>query len=109
MAQVLKEEIEKNIYRAAIDEFYIMDYQSATLRNIAQGAGIPVGLIYTYYKNKAALFDAVVGPTYLSLKKALSTTSSPDNNPGYDRFLQEDLPFIFNLLNTPTANHLLFL
>lgn len=98
MAQVLKEEIEKNIYQAAIDEFYIMGYQSATLRNIAQGAGIPVGLIYTYYRNKAALFDAVVGPTYLSFQKVLSTTSSPDNNPGYDKFLQAELPFIFNLL-----------
>ncbi|MBU2702295.1 AcrR family transcriptional regulator [Sporomusaceae bacterium BoRhaA] len=98
MAQVLKEEIEKNIYRAAIDEFYIMGYQSATLRNIAQEADIPVGLIYTYYKNKAALFAAVVNPTYLSFQKILSTASSQESNPGYDKFFQEELPFIFSML-----------
>jgi Transcriptional regulator len=98
MAQVLKEGIEKNIFLAAIDEFYIMGYQSATLRNIAQEAGIPVGLIYSYYKNKAALFSAVVNPTYLSFQKMLPTTSYPDNNPGYDHFFQAELPLIFNLL-----------
>ncbi|SDE13688.1 TetR/AcrR family transcriptional regulator [Sporomusa acidovorans] len=98
MAQILKEEIEKNIFRAAIDEFYTMGYQSATLRNIAEEAGIPVGLIYTYYKNKAALFAAVVNPTYLSFQKILSTASSPESNPGYDKFFHEELPFIFTML-----------
>ncbi|WP_081658681.1 TetR/AcrR family transcriptional regulator [Sporomusa ovata] len=98
MAQILKEEIEKKIFQAAIDEFYLKNYQSATLRNIAWKAGIPVGLIYTYYKNKAALFDAVVGPSYRSFQKMLSTTKSPDNQPGFDQFFQAELPFIFNLL-----------
>ena len=98
MAQILKEKIEKKIFQAAIDEFYIMGYQSATLRNIARKAGIPVGLIYTYYKNKAALFAAVVGPCYRSFQKMLSTTNSPNNQPGFDKFLQAELPFIFNLL-----------
>jgi AcrR family transcriptional regulator len=98
MAQVLKEEIEKNIYRAAIDEFYMMGYQSAALRNIAQKANIPVGLIYTYYKNKAALFAAVVNPTYLSFQKILSVTSSKESKPGYDKFFQEEFPFVFSML-----------
>lgn len=98
MAQVLKEEIEQNIYQAAIDEFYWKGYQSATLRGIAEKADVPVGLIYTYYKNKAALFAAVVGPTYLSFQKLLSAPSSQENLPGYDRFFQEELPFIFGLL-----------
>ena len=98
MAQVLKEEIEKNIYQAAIDEFYIMGYQSATLRNIAEKASIPVGLIYTYYKNKAALFAAVVNPSYLSFQNLLVTASSQDSKPGYDQFFQKELPFIFHML-----------
>lgn len=98
MAQVLKEEIEKSIYNAAIDEFYVRGYNSATLRNIADKAGIPVGLIYTYYKNKAALFAAVVNPTYLSFEKILSETSSDDHESGYDKFFQEELSYIFNML-----------
>ncbi|MDD4321234.1 MAG: TetR/AcrR family transcriptional regulator [Acidaminococcaceae bacterium] len=98
MAQVLKEEIEKKIYKAAIDEFYMMGYQSATLRNIAKKAGIPVGLVYTYYKNKAALFAAVVNPTYLSFQKMLSKSSLHETNLGYDKFFQEELPFIFTML-----------
>jgi len=98
MAQVLKEEIEKRIYMAAIDEFYNRGYQSATLRNIACKADIPVGLIYSYYKNKEALFAAIVTPTYLSFQKMLSKSSLYETNLEYDKFFQEELPFIFSML-----------
>lgn len=98
MAQVLKEEIEKNIYEAAIEAFYVNGYQSATLRDIAEKAGVPVGLIYTYYKNKADLFAAVVNPTYLALQKLLSAKNAAESQPGYAKFFQEELPFIFRML-----------
>lgn len=62
MAQVLKEEIREHILNAAIREFFEKGYQAATMRRIADGAGIPTGLIYSYYVNKEALFDAVLSP-----------------------------------------------
>lgn len=62
MAQVLKDEIREKILAAALDEFYEQGYKPAAMRNIAANAQIPTGLIYSYYKNKANLFDAVLSP-----------------------------------------------
>ena len=62
MAQVLKDEIKENILKAALQEFFENGYKSAAMRNIAEKAKIPTGLIYSYYKNKEALFDAVLRP-----------------------------------------------
>lgn len=59
---MLKDEIWEKILAAALDEFYERGYKSATMRNIAAAALIPTGLTYSYYKNKADLFDAVLRP-----------------------------------------------
>lgn len=66
MPQVLKESVRKNIREAAAVVFYEKNYISATMKEIAERAGIPVGLVYSYYKNKASLFDDVVEPAYAS-------------------------------------------
>ena len=58
--QVLKEEIRNRILTAAEKIFYEQDFRSAKLTDIAEEADIPVALIYTYFKNKEVLFDAVV-------------------------------------------------
>jgi len=60
MAQVLKEEVRNRILESAEKVFYEKDYRSAKLTEIAEEASIPVALIYTYFKNKASLFDEVV-------------------------------------------------
>ena len=62
MAQVLKDEIRENILKAALQEFYEKGYKSAAMREIASKAKIPTGLIYSYYKNKENLFNAVLYP-----------------------------------------------
>lgn len=72
MAQVLKEEIRENILKAALQEFFKKGYKSATMRNIAQKAKIPTGLIYSYYKNKEALFDAVLRPVLYDWEQVLT-------------------------------------
>lgn len=72
MAQVLKEEIRENIRNAALQEFLDKGYKSAAMRNIAQSAGIPTGLIYSYYENKEALFDAVLRPVLYDWKRVLT-------------------------------------
>lgn len=60
MPQVLKEEIYERIFQAGIDVFYEKDYRSAKMQDIADKAKIPVGLIYTYFKNKEQLFTKIV-------------------------------------------------
>lgn len=72
MAQVLKEEIRDRILKAALQEFFDKGYQSAAMRNIAEQAKIPTGLIYSYYKNKDALFDAVLRPVLYDWERVLT-------------------------------------
>lgn len=59
MPQVLKDEVFDSIFQSAIDVFYEKDYRSAKMQEIAEKAGIPVSLIYNYYKNKEELFNKV--------------------------------------------------
>ena len=72
MAQVLKDEIRERILAAALDEFYERGYKLAAMRNIAANAQIPTGLIYSYYKNKADLFDAILRPVLYDWERVLS-------------------------------------
>lgn len=72
MAQVLKDEIRENILKAALQEFFDKGYKSATMRNIAIGAKIPIGLIYSYYKNKEELFGAVLRPVLYDWERVMS-------------------------------------
>ncbi|RHR33059.1 TetR/AcrR family transcriptional regulator [Clostridium sp. AF19-22AC] len=79
MAQVLKEDINKRILKAALEEFYEKGYKSAAMRNIAQKAKIPAGLIYSYYKNKEALFNAVLSPVRYDWERVLNTKDDTHN------------------------------
>ena len=72
MAQVLKDEIRESILKVALQEIYEKGYQSAAMRNIAANAKIPTGLIYSYYKNKEALFDAVLRPVIYDWERVLT-------------------------------------
>ena len=73
MAQVLKEEIRENILKAALREFFNRGYKSAAMRSIAEQAKIPTGLIYSYYENKEALFEAVLRPVLYDWERVLTT------------------------------------
>ena len=64
--QVLKAEVKNKILVASEKIFYKKDYRSAKLAEIAEEAGIPVALIYSYFKNKQTLFDETVQPAYHS-------------------------------------------
>lgn len=72
VAQVLKEEIRENILKAALQEFFDKGYKTAAMRNIARQAKIPTGLIYSYYENKDALFDAVLRPVLYDWERVLT-------------------------------------
>lgn len=81
MAQVLKEDIRENISRAALQEFFDKGYRAAAMRGIAQQAHIPTGLIYSYYKNKEALFDAVLRPVLYDWERVLTADDQNGDKP----------------------------
>lgn len=72
MPQVLKDEIKESIGKAALQEFYEKGFQAAAMRRIAEQAKIPTGLIYSYYKNKQALFETVLRPVLYDWERVLS-------------------------------------
>ncbi|WP_262684675.1 TetR/AcrR family transcriptional regulator [Paenibacillus baimaensis] len=51
-------------YIAALAEFNKEGYLKSSMRNIAGSAGVAIGNIYRYYKNKDELFDELVRPVY---------------------------------------------
>ena len=62
----------EGVYEAVLacakKEFLEKGYKDASLRVIAQAAGTSTGSIYTRFKDKAGLFDAIVGPAADQLK-----------------------------------------
>ena len=59
---------QRSILEAGKREFLAMGFQDASLRRIAQQAGVTTGAIYGYYADKAALFQALVEPTAADFK-----------------------------------------
>lgn len=97
MAQVLKDEKRQRIIDAAIDVFYQKDYRSATMQEIAKKADVPVGLIYSYYKNKQKLFDVIVQPVLLKLPETLKKSENTDTYE-FNNFINIEKPFYTDLL-----------
>lgn len=62
--QYLKDELRADILRAAVEEFHQNGYQNASMRQIAKRCGITAGNIYRYFKNKDALFAAILEPVW---------------------------------------------
>ena len=71
MEAVMAKPIE-GVYEAVLacakKELLEKGYKDASLRVIAQAAGTSTGSIYTRFKDKAGLFDAIVGPAADQLK-----------------------------------------
>ena len=80
--QVLKEEVKNRILTAAVHVFYKNDFRSASLAQIAHRAKVPVALIYTYFKNKEELFDAVVEGVYSLLENHVKLVILTDKSGG---------------------------
>jgi AcrR family transcriptional regulator len=60
--QVLKDDVKSEIVRQAREEFRSRGYRAASLRRIAEAAGMTVGNIYRYYSSKDELFREVLAP-----------------------------------------------
>ncbi len=98
MAQVLKDEIRVRIYESALDVFFQKDYKSATMQEIADKAGIPTGLIYSYFKNKEALFDEIVRSVILKFPETLKKAEETPGN-AFDKFISIEKEFILGLFD----------
>ena len=65
--QVLKESVRQRIVTSARREFRKKSFEKASMRAIASSAGMTVGNLYRYYKNKEDLFGSIIEPLYKSL------------------------------------------
>ena len=61
------EATKKHLLEVAKEEFLKKGYSEASVRNIAKTAGLTTGAVFRYYKDKAALFDALVSEAADSL------------------------------------------
>lgn len=55
--------LDSPIFKAAVEEFTARGYKNASLRTIAEKAGVTTGAIYTRYKGKEELFNSLVSET----------------------------------------------
>jgi len=78
--QVLKDEVRDSIHKAALLEFRENGYHKASMRNIAKRAGIAVGNMYRYFKNKDELFYSVISPAYNKVIKFITEFKAPEYN-----------------------------
>jgi AcrR family transcriptional regulator len=56
----LADEKRQQVFQAALDEFADKGYSSASMNSLSRRAGISKGSIFSYFRSKSGLFDAVV-------------------------------------------------
>ncbi|GFP74690.1 TetR/AcrR family transcriptional regulator [Clostridium fungisolvens] len=105
--QYLKEEVRLEIMKAALEEFKQNGFEKASMKNISLNAGVAIGNIYRYFKNKEELFNAIVEPvhsyiTAVIFNKFLPTSSDVDVNFNLidivDRTMKVDLSYSTELM-----------
>jgi AcrR family transcriptional regulator len=64
MAQVLKDKARSRVKDAAIRAFAESGFLGATMETIAQKAGMSVGNLYRYFKDKRSLFSALLPDSF---------------------------------------------
>ena len=76
--QVKKEDIKENIICSARREFLDHGYAEASLRVIAEKAGLTKGAIYSYFESKDALFCELVAPALRFIENEFQYDKSCD-------------------------------
>lgn len=97
MAQVLKDEIFDRIFHAGVEVFYEKDFRTAKMKEIAERAEIPVGLIYSYYKNKEELFIKIVSSLPVNFEKLIEEEENSDGLPS-ERYKNVAEKYLLDLL-----------
>ncbi|EYE87923.1 TetR family transcriptional regulator [Fervidicella metallireducens AeB] len=75
--QVLKDELREKILISAVKEFSLNGFEKASMRAIAKKSGMTAGNMYRYFKNKEALFEAVLSPVYSKIVKLILEYNDP--------------------------------
>lgn len=65
--QVPKPHVRQRIIDAAVEEFLVVGFRKASMRNIARQAKITVGNIYAYFSGKDDLFETIITPVLESI------------------------------------------
>jgi AcrR family transcriptional regulator len=73
--QRLKEGVREKIQQAAIREFKENGFEKASMRKIAEKAGVSVGNLYNYFNNKESLFNYIVSPVHKMLTDHIKVRS----------------------------------
>lgn len=63
-------------------EFLVSGFKNASLRNIAAAAGMTTGAIYSHFKDKNALFEAIVNPVCQKTEEMFNELSREYYNAG---------------------------
>lgn len=71
MAQILKDEIREKIRKSGIEVFTENGYKKSSIKHIAEVAGVSVGNVYRYFKNKEDLYDDVIQGVYDGMEKLI--------------------------------------
>lgn len=96
--QVLKEEIRNRIYDSATTIFAQKGYLKATIKDIAEDAGVPAGLIYSYYENKEAILDDIAGAMPEKMCSFFDHNEPVNDDSNF--FLDIEIPKILEILKT---------
>jgi len=78
--QVLKNDVRNNILLSGADEFYRFGYKDASIRRIANDAGVTPGNIYAYFRSKETLFSGVLAETLKELNEFVKQTQRKNFN-----------------------------
>ncbi len=114
--QIKKDDVKERIMEAAGKEFLRYGFQKASLRDIASNAGVTKGNIYTYFRNKNELFNALAGPAMNHIKKSMyreynqEYTLSIINNTeeAFKEYGKDFSEFIYTLFDHENGLKLLF-
>lgn len=88
--QYLKEEVRLEIMKAALEEFKLNGFEKASIKNISLNAGVAIGNIYRYFKNKEELFSAIVEPVHNYITAVIFNKFLP---------ISSDIDVNFNLID----------
>lgn len=86
MTQFAKEEIRQKILAAAKEEFLRCGFEKASIRTIAAKANTAKSNLYNYFKDKDALFAAVLEPTVTDIRKGLKLAGSENEGRSADTY-----------------------
>lgn len=78
MAQTLKLDYRNKIIKASKEEFLKYGFKDASMRRIAASAGMTVGNLYRYYKNKEDIMNSIVLDTRTAIENTIrNLTTNP--------------------------------